>query len=234
MSGIFITATGTAIGKTYLTASLLRWDSAHLKCLQASKPIISGWPVDNEEIHHTDTGVLLAAQQLLCTPENINHCSPWRYREPLTPSMAAIKSGQPPLNPANLRIHCEELIRAAKRTSHIHLIEGVGGVMSPLATGFTGIDWLVQVGCPCILVGGSYLGTLSHILTAMVALQSYKIPVLAVVVNETPTSTVPLTETISTLKALLPVSVIPVSYERHPSALAVGLNEVYELILQHF
>lgn len=94
MTAIFITATGTDSGKTFITKSLLEWDGAQHSIFSASKPIISGWPKNKEEIQHTDTGILLQAQSLPYSQNRINQSSPWRYFAPLTPDMAAKREGK--------------------------------------------------------------------------------------------------------------------------------------------
>ncbi len=213
MAGIFISATGTGIGKTYLTEQLLRFDSAHEQCLTASKPIISGWPQNKEDIQHTDTGIILRAQQLPLTDEHIQDCSPWRYRAPLTPSMAAKKEGNP-IDDSALVSHCRQKIALAVKNHKIHLLEGVGGIMAPISSQMTCLSWLKQLDCACILVTGSYLGALSHTLTALAALANQQIPVKAVVVSETPNSTVSLEDTVEALAhwaTPLPVLPLPIN-----------------------
>ncbi len=146
-------------------------------CSWRAKPVISGWPENYEDIQHTDTGVILTAQGIPLTQEAITQCSPWRYRLALTPSMAAARQGKAIVEP-DLILHCQQLIQAAQKAHKIHLIEGVGGVMSPITQSMTCLSWLKQLDCACLLVAGSYLGTISHTLTAMLALQSQAIPVL--------------------------------------------------------
>jgi len=82
-------------------------------------------------------------------------------------------------------------------------MEGVGGLMSPICTRWTGLDWIVALACPCLLVTGSYLGALSHTLTAAKVLQTQGIAFI-VVVNETPHSTVSFKETCESLTDFLP------------------------------
>ena len=64
------------------------------------------------------------------------------------------------------------------------LVEGVGGSMVPLDEKRHVLDWLKALDIPALLVAGSYLGTLSHTLTALTALQQHNIPVRAVIVSE--------------------------------------------------
>jgi dethiobiotin synthetase len=227
MSGIFVTATGTGIGKTYVTQQLLHWDRAHHCQFSASKPVISGWPQVEEEIQHTDTGLLCQAQQQICTSQLIDQVSPWRYIHALTPSMASAKEGKA-LNPAALINHCQGLLQQAKQAQKIHLIEGVGGVMAPLASQYTVLEWMQQLGCPCIVVVGSYLGTLSHALTALATLQMKGIDILCVVVNETVESSVSLAETCACLAAMIsPIKVLALSYEKNAQGTNAGISDLY-------
>lgn len=202
MAGIFITSTGTGIGKTHLTAQLLQWDNQQKNILNASKPIISGWPSTQEEINQTDTGMLLAAQNKLFNSTHIDDISPWRFSHPLSPEMAAKKEGKE-IDFAALIAYSKQKMAQAQHQRKIHLMEGVGGVMVPLTNKVTVLDWIEALACPALLVVGSYLGTLSHTLTAVKVLEMKKIPILGVVVNETPESTVSLQETSENLQALL-------------------------------
>ncbi len=234
MSGIFITSTGTGTGKTYLTQRLLQLDQNLEKCFTASKPIISGWPQDDEEIQRTDTGLLLLAQQKKLTQENIAACSPWRYTLPLTPSMAAQKEGKI-IDQKELNHFCQKNLAGAKQDQQIHLIEGVGGVMAPIAQRFTVLDWLEQLQCPCIIVAGSYLGTLSHTLTAIAVLKSRGIDIVAVLINETPESNVPLNETKECLQEMIsPINVMTLSFEKKSVEQEMELLAFYNHIIRQF
>jgi dethiobiotin synthetase len=88
----------------------------------------------------------------------------------------------------------------ATRETGLLLIEGVGGVMVPLDDRHTVIDWISALRVPVILVAGSYLGTISHTLTALHVLAQRNLTTLAIVVSETPGSTVPLTDTLESIR----------------------------------
>jgi dethiobiotin synthetase len=91
------------------------------------------------------------------------------------------------------RIACAEFLPT--------LVEGVGGVMVPLDAEHTVRDWIAASGLPCILVAGSYLGSLSHTLTALESLRKVGAGVTAIVVNESPDSSVSLHETLASLRS---------------------------------
>ena len=68
---------------------MVRALKAQGKPVRAVKPIISGWDDDPAAVAASDTGILLAAQGLDLSPENIEACSPYRFKAPLSPDMAA-------------------------------------------------------------------------------------------------------------------------------------------------
>jgi dethiobiotin synthetase len=226
MSTLFISATGTGIGKTYFLTQLLEWDQSNTRRFTACKPVISGWPEQNEEIQHTDTGLILKAQNLPCDEQMIAHISPWRYFAPLTPDMAAKVEGKI-LCPKALVKYCLTQGQIASSLEKTLLIEGVGGLMSPISGCFTGLEWILELKCPVILVTGSYLGTLSHTLTALKILALHQVDVFALIVNETPDSHVPLEETCASLKAFTTADVYAL---RHGQENRELLAEIYEKV----
>lgn len=198
MSGVFISATGTGVGKTFITCQLLQWGRQRGWPVSASKPLLTGWPGDHEHVMaNTDTGHLLKAQAMPITLSNIEATSPWRFTLPLTPSVAMQKEGR--------MVFPKMLIDyAQRRLVPWHWLEGVGGIMSPLVGNWTSVDWLEALHSPCLLIAGAYLGTLTHTLTAVEVLMSKKIDLMGVIVNEAQPSEVPLADTVATLRACLP------------------------------
>lgn len=191
MKNIFITSSGTETGKTFVTTLLVRQLRARGIKVRAIKPLISGYSDNAAEA--SDTGLLLAAMGLPVNSENIALVSPWRFAAPLAPSMAARREGR--------RIELNELVEFCRNARHGHeqflLVEGVGGVMVPLNETDTVCDWIRALEIPALLVGGSYLGSISHTLSALNVLQTSFIPVAAIVVSESMASTVPLDDTVA-------------------------------------
>lgn len=231
MSGLFITSTGTGIGKTFLTEQLLCLDYARERRLSASKPIISGWTADPKLIPSTDTVRLLLAQNSLINDDTIAALSPWRYYAPLAPSRAASVERRP-INLNALLAFCQERQKTAALEQKLHLFEGVGGVMVPILNNWLVTDWIKALNCPALLVIGSYLGTISHTLTAVAVLEAHKIPLLGIVISESPLSDIPLVETFETLQELLPSTLITLlpSNETQRNR---SLNSLYTILLQH-
>lgn len=159
---IFITASGTNIGKTYVTCLLARELRAQGARVQVLKPVISGFECPKE----SDTALLLEAMGQEVTPENIAEISPWRFKAPLSPHDAARREGK--------EIIFDELIAFCQdekwQSNDYLLIEGVGGVMVPLSDQHTVRDWISALDCQTLLVTGLYLGTLSHSFSAIESL----------------------------------------------------------------
>ena len=100
--------------------------------------------------------------------------------------------------------------RAAEGSGAL-LVEGVGGVMVPLDGRRGVLDWVAGLGCPAVVVAGTYLGTISHSLTALSVLRARAVPVLALLVSETAGSSVGLAETVAALaEQAAPCPVLPV------------------------
>jgi len=193
MSAFFVTATGTEIGKTYVTAGLVRHLRAQKKRVDALKPVVSGF--DEANMRDSDPAKLLEALGLAVNKEEIAKIAPWRFAAPLSPDMAAAREGKNIDFDALVKF-CREAMAENKGTL---FIEGVGGAMVPLDDRHTMFHWMLALGLPVILVTGTYLGTLSHTLTALDALRGRRVKVPAIVVNETAGSDVPLADTARTI-----------------------------------
>ena len=91
MTAIFITATGTDIGKTFVAASLIGHFRQMGRLVEAIKPVVSGF--DPAQAATSDPGVLLKALGLPVTAPQIERISPWRFRAALSPDLAARREG---------------------------------------------------------------------------------------------------------------------------------------------
>jgi len=193
MTALFVTATGTEVGKTFVTCGLIAAFRARGRSVTALKPVVSGF--NPEEAAASDGGLMLAALGEAVTRQNIARVSPWRFKAPLSPDMAAARENRT-IDKAALGTFTAGAITENK---DVLLIEGVGGVMVPLTDEHTTLDWMTEAGLPLILIAGSYLGAISHALTAVDAVRRRGLRIAALVVNETAGSTVSLEETAATL-----------------------------------
>jgi dethiobiotin synthetase len=187
---LFVTGSGTDVGKTYVSELLVRALVARGVDVAVRKPLITGF--DPARVDESDTARLLRASGREPTAALVDAVSPLRFTEPLSPDMAARRAAR--------AVSFDEVVHASiDPHAPFTLIEGVGGVMVPLDDTHTVLDWIKALRAPALLVGGSALGSLSSTLTALHALTTRGIVVRAVVVNESALSTVPLDETVRSL-----------------------------------
>ncbi len=198
MSVIFVTGAGTDIGKTYVACALLSALREAGRSVVALKPVVSGvGPVGDPDFEASDTARLLRAAGVAPTPEAIETCSPWRFTAPLSPDMAAAQEGRA-LSLADVVAASARSIAEAAPDALV-LLEGVGGVMSPIAQDGLVLDWIAALDHPILLVAGTYLGAISHALTALTALEGRGLEVKGLVLSETDGATVTLNATVAAL-----------------------------------
>ncbi len=196
MPGLFVTATGTDVGKTYVAAGLIRAGRRAGHAMAALKPVMSGF--DAARVATSDAAMLLNALGEPVTSDAIARLAPWCFKAPLSPDMAAALEGRSLDCPAILKA-----CRAAVVPDRLTLIEGVGGVMVPLDRRSTILDLVAALDLPVLLVSATGLGAISHCLTAYEALRGRGVRPRAIVLNETPASTVPIRSTCETLAAFV-------------------------------
>src|ERR1700748_2558549 len=126
MPAIFITATGTDIGKTFVTQGLIGHARGTAHDIAALKPVLSGF--DRATMTDSDSARILEALGRDATEAAIAEISPWLFAAPLSPDMAARHEGRS-IDVRSLADFCRKAIAEAKDRL---IIEGVGGVMVPL------------------------------------------------------------------------------------------------------
>jgi dethiobiotin synthetase len=194
MTAVFITATGTDIGKTFLTEGLIRHIRGAGGAVAAIKPIVSGF--DPGAWEESDPAVLLAALGRPVALEEVERISPWRFKAPLSPHMAGRREGR-----AIVFQDVVEFCRRSMAGNHgVLLIEGVGGIMVPFDDRRTVLDLMSVLRIPVILVAGSYVGTISHTLSALEVMARRNLDIAAVVVSESEGSSASLEETVGTVE----------------------------------
>ena len=195
MPAFFVTGAGTDVGKTWAAAQLLRY--WRLKGLepQAVKPVASGY--DPARPEDSDAAALLVALGRPVDAASVAAMTPVRLRAPLSPDQAARREGAW-ISARSAAADCWRVLGSARGPA---LIEGAGGVMTPLNESETMLDLALELRLPSIFLAGSYLGAISHALTGLAAMRARAAPVALVLVNETPGSAVDLHETAQTLKS---------------------------------
>jgi dethiobiotin synthetase len=198
LPAIFITATGTEIGKTFVAAGLLARLRERGRKVAAVKPVVSGF--DENHFDSSDPAILLEAAGRTTDIDTIGRIAPWRFAAPLSPDMAAQQEARQEgrtIDFAEVVRFCRASIDAAE---DVLVIEGIGGLLVPLNEGSTVADLIQVLDVPLVLVAGTYLGTLSHTLSALEVARTRELSITAVVLNQTPNSPVPIDATCASLK----------------------------------
>jgi dethiobiotin synthetase len=202
--GVFVTGTGTDVGKTFVTAALVRHLRNAGRTVDAFKPVVSGFqPAD---VAGSDPAVLLGALGRPVTSDAVERIAPWRFAAPLSPDLAARAEGR--------AIDFNALVEFSRDAAYGRgtvFIEGVGGIMVPLDQTHTVLDWMSALRIPVLLVAGSYLGTISHTLTALHVLAQRNLDIAGVVVSESTAPGASLDDTVETIaRFAVPIDVIGV------------------------
>jgi dethiobiotin synthetase len=209
----FVTATGTEIGKTFVTAALARRFRAEGRAVNVLKPVLTGF--DPDDFAGSDPALLLHAVGIKPTLTEIERVSPFRFKAPLAPNLAAEREGR--------RLDFDAVVKccadAARARDALLLVEGIGGLMVPLDNERTVLDLIEALEFPAILVAGSYLGAISHALTALEVAKLRRLAVAALVICESEGSTVSLGATAATIRKFTRVPVVAVP--RHDQAAAM-------------
>lgn len=169
----FVSATGTHIGKTFLSAALAR-ECTDLRVL---KPVISGYVAGDET---SDTALLLAAQKLPMNDTNVEMVSPFRFARPTSPDMAMAEEER--------EVTLEEMVAHVKAQAAAHdgslLVEGAGGVFSPINAAQTNYDLAKALGAKLLLVANTELGQISQTIAILRALENDTLPVAHLIIME--------------------------------------------------
>jgi dethiobiotin synthetase len=171
MKGAFITATGTGVGKTWLSTALTTACVQRGKRVAAIKPIETG--VDPDPIDAIELARACGNESLATAP------GLYRAKEPLAP-YAIEKRGGPSVG--SLRVLAKR-IRELARDADYTIVEGVGGVLVPVDREHTIADLAALLDLQTVVVARNSLGVLSYTLTALEALRKRKISVRAIVLN---------------------------------------------------
>jgi dethiobiotin synthetase len=173
MRGLFVTGTGTGVGKTIVSAALLAAMREGGEPVRAHKPVVTGlaeppgpWPPDHE----------LLALAAGMTPEDV---APLRFDPPVSPHLAAELAGRS-IDPAAV------IASACAEPDRTVVVEGVGGLLVPIAESFNVCDLAVELGLPLVIAATPDLGTINHTLLTLAAARAAVLNIAAVVLTPWP------------------------------------------------
>lgn len=152
-----ITGTDTEIGKTVVSAGLLRRAAQQGRRCVGLKPVAAGCRADSHGLRNDDALALMRAANVALDYQCVN---PIALEPPISPHIALARSGQQHLDMQAIHDSLEQ----ARAQADWILVEGFGGWLAPLDTRKTFADLAMALQLPVILVVGLRLGCLNHAL----------------------------------------------------------------------
>ena len=178
--GVFITGTDTEVGKTIVTAGLLRQLRSAGVNAATMKPVQTGAEVSSDgKLTAPDLMVHHKAAEFVATPVETVLMAPYLYEPACSPHLAGRMAGRyPDIG------HITDCARQLEARYEVLLVEGAGGVYAPLTESETMLDLMKALGYPVLLVAHRGLGTINHTLLSIKALRTSGLDILGVVFNE--------------------------------------------------
>jgi len=173
---VFVTGTGTEVGKTVVAAVVARTLAAEGKAVAVFKPAVTGLDEDGEPDH----ALLRRAAGSAQTDEEI---APYRYGPPASPHLAAALAGEE-IEPGRLLAAA----RAAEAGADVLVCEGVGGLLVPLSGAYLIRDLATDLDLPVIVAASPGLGTINHTLLTIEVARAAGLTVELVILTPWPGS----------------------------------------------
>ena len=176
--GLFVTATNTEVGKTYVTTLIVKSLVAQGVRVGVYKPSASDCVSDGRQLISEDAVALWEAAG---RPLNLDAVCPQRFRAPLAPHLAAKSEGRQldtDLLRSGLSVWADEC--------EIVIVEGAGGLMSPIADDEYVADVAYDFGYPLIVVAPNMLGVINQTLQTLITASCFRegLDVAGVVLND--------------------------------------------------
>lgn len=174
-AGLFVTGTGTNVGKTIVAAVLARTASEAGRRVGVFKPVVSGLDDPGEPDH-----ALL--RRAAASAQSDDDVAPYRYGPPLSPHLAAELAGEQ-IDPGRLR----GAASAAAAAADLLVVEGVGGLLVPLTPTYLVRDFARDLALPVVISALPGLGTINHTLLTVEATRAAGLTVAGIVLTPWPT-----------------------------------------------
>ena len=173
MKGVFVTGSNTGVGKTTVAIEIVRHISK-TRPVKVRKPVETNCDFSEKNYIPKDAIALVAACQ---KQEALNKVCPYCFEIEASAELASANSGE--------KLMLEDLVLACKRDvdESFVLVEGAGGLYSPIAEGALNVDLAVKLQLPLLIVVRDELGAISQALLTLEAATKNKLTVAGVVLN---------------------------------------------------
>lgn len=171
---IFISGTNTEVGKTFITLNIIKLLESRGSRVNPYKPVETGCKQKLSELIPHDSMLFYKA---INKRIDLNQINPYRFVEPISPATAIKRSRR--------KIYIQNYSEKLKDLPYgdITLIEGAGGLCSPLASDGYNIDFIKKINAPTILVAKDEIGVINNVILSINMLTKYKIKLIAIVLN---------------------------------------------------
>lgn len=206
MRGLFVTGTGTGVGKSVVAAATCAALAERGERVAAYKPVVTGLdesdggaddesptvnvavgrcPPDDESLRVPAAGYWPPDHELLGRAaggrQPAPDVAPYRFGPPVSPHFAAELAGVT-IEPARLL----EAARTAGASADALVCEGIGGLLVPITPGYLVRDLAVDLGLPLVVAAATGLGTINHTLLTVEAARAAGLNVVGVVMTPWP------------------------------------------------
>jgi dethiobiotin synthetase len=187
---VFVTGTDTGVGKTRMAAAIARALTGAGRRVGVLKPVATGASRDGARWRCADAEALIEA---IGGGADVERVAPLIFEAPLAPAVAARLGGEP-LSWARVLGAVDGALSWWADRADVMIVEGVGGLLCPLAEGATVADLAIALDYPLVIVARRGLGTLNHTLLTVEAARLRGLRVAGIVLNATGPAADPLAE----------------------------------------
>ena len=175
MTSLFVTGTDTNVGKTCITAGIVSYLSKMNVAVGVMKPFASGYKATTNSVSD-DVKILMKYSRV---NDPIDLVNPYFFEIPTSPYDACKQ--------LNLEIDISRIVNSYKQLSSIHdvvIVEGIGGIMTPISKNYFVSDLISDLQMNTIIVTGSKVGTVNHLMLTHQHAKEKKISLNGFVINQ--------------------------------------------------
>jgi dethiobiotin synthetase len=175
MKGLFISGSGTDVGKTFIAQRLVHL-LAKSKSVSVRKPVESDCHIVNGELVTKDALKLLKASNV---NDHIDTVCPYKFHH--------CSSAESASKAENTTLSLDQLVDACASEAFV-VIEGAGGLLSPLAENTLNIDLVKSVNLPLVIVVKDELGAINQALLTIKVARQYQLEIACLILNQMETN----------------------------------------------
>ena len=175
MESVFVTGTDTDVGKTYISSGIASALCRRGVSVGVMKPFASG--CSDVQVMPDDVSALATAANSTNDPPNL--MCPYRYMMAASPYTAWMRGGE---SKADIS-HVLECYEALDALHDVIVVEGVGGVRTPILRSYAVSDLIADMGIPAVVVCSDVLGTINHTIMTVESCRRSNVTIRGIIIN---------------------------------------------------